>query len=187
MAEAHFNRRALLAAGATLLATAAARKVLAQDGGDGHVAMRPFSEIVRATPPEALPDVHFTTLDGAPRRLADFAGKPVVLNVWATWCIPCVAELPELDRLAAANPGLAVLAVSVDRGGAAIVKPFLAAHGIAHLTPLLDHRQDGTTALKVVAYPTTLLIGPEGRLRGRLEGPAAWAGGAPAIAALMRD
>jgi len=184
---AHLTRRTLIAAGATVLAGRAACKQAAADAADTpHVEMQPFSAIVPTMPPKALPPVTFKTLDGAARTLADFASRPVVLNFWATWCVPCVAELPELDKLAATDPGLAVLVVSADRGGAAVVKPFLAAHAIAHATILLDTGSDAVHALDVAGFPTTLLIDAAGKLRGTLQGPAAWSEGAATIAAMMK-
>ncbi len=184
---AHVKRRALLAAGATVLAGGGVCKPAgAEDAEAPHVRMLPLSDIERSDPPKALPPVGFTTLDGTPRKLADFLGRPVVLNFWATWCVPCVAELPELDRLAETTPGFAVLVVSADRGGAAVVKPFLAAHGIGHATVLLDTGSDAVHALDVAGFPTTLLIDASGKLRGKLEGPAAWSTGAAAIGSLLR-
>ncbi len=147
--------------------------------------MRPLSANVPANPPRTLPPARFTTLDGAPRTLAYYAGKPLVLNLWATWCIPCVAELPELDHLAETGD-LTVLAVSADRGGAATVRPFAAAHHLAHLTLLLDPGNEAVGALGVVGFPTTLLIGADGRLRGTMEGPCAWGGAREAVLALLR-
>ena len=131
-----------------------------------------------------MPNLAFTTLDGAPAALASFRGKPVVLNFWATWCAPCVAELPELDRLAAGG-AVTVLAVSADRGGAARVKPFLAQHPLTHATVLLDPGSDAVHAVQVAGFPTTLIIDAQGRLRGRLEGPAAWGGAAGVIGGLV--
>ena len=188
------TRRAGLAAaaGATLVAALAVSKrsgVLSPAtppdpaGESPQVEMRPLSAIVAAKPPAALPAVTFRTLDGAAVALSSYAGRVVVLNFWATWCVPCVAELPELDRLAAGG-GLAVLAVSADRAGSAVVRPFAASHGIAHATLLLDQGSDGVHALNIAGFPTTLIIGPEGKLRGTLEGPAAWSAAGPAILAL---
>jgi thiol-disulfide isomerase/thioredoxin len=176
---AYLKRRTLLAA-ATVLATHATRKP-----ADAET-MQPLSAMVRSTPPKTLPQVAFKTLDGTQKTLADFAGRPVLLNFWATWCIPCVAELPELDKLAASDPSIAVLVASADRTGAAAVKPFLAAHPITHATILLDQGSDAVHALNVAGFPTTLLIDPAGRLRATLEGPAAWSTAAATIAAIMR-
>ena len=178
MAKALLTRRTLLAAGGTVLGATCGRKpATAQE-------MRPLGAIVPASPTRALPAVAFRTLDGAPAPLAAYAGRIVVLNFWATWCVPCVAELPELDRLAAGG-AVTVLAVSADRGGAAVVEPFALAHGITHATLLLDQGSDAVHALNVGGFPTTLIIGPDGKLRGTLEGPAAWSGAEAAIRALV--
>ena len=179
------TRRAFGAAGATVLAGLVPGKpVRAQEPGAPQVDMRPLTDIVPAHPPAALPPANFLTLDGVPKTLADYAGKPVVLNFWATWCIPCVAELPELDRLAASG-GFTVLAVSADRGGAATVRPFAAAHHLDHLILLTDQGSDAVHALGVDGFPTTLLIGADGRLRGTLQGPAAWGGAQSALRGLL--
>ncbi len=179
------TRRTLLAATGTVLAASGRGKPAgAQEATAPEVEMRPLSAIMRADPPKALPPAQFTTLDGAPKTLADYAGRPLVVNMWATWCIPCVAELPELDRLAAAG-GFIVLAVSADRGGAATVRPFAAAHHLDHLTLLLDPGNAAVNALGVAGFPTTLLVGADGKLRGTLEGPAAWGDAGPALAKLL--
>jgi thiol-disulfide isomerase/thioredoxin len=155
------------------------------DAPDG-VAMRPLSDIERVSPPGALPDVACAALDGPAKHLVgDWRGRVVVLNFWATWCIPCVAELPALDRLAGAEADFAVLAVSADRAGADVVSPFLKAHGIAHLTTLLDPHMEVGRAFGVAGFPTTLVIDASGRLRGRLEGPTDWAAAAAAIRAMV--
>lgn len=168
-AAPYVDRRLVLAGGATLMAALAVRKLAAQE-------FRPLTDI-HALPPAPLPNLSFTGLDGAPVRLAAFRGKPLVLNFWATWCPPCVAELPELDQLAAGG-AVGVLAVSTDRMGAARVAPFLAAHKLPHLTVALDSALDAAHALHVAGFPTTLIIDAAGQLRGRLEGPAAWGAGA---------
>jgi len=178
------TRRATAQLGASLwLAAGRGKPAAAQQPIAPQVDMRPLSEISLAHPPKVLPPASFTTLDGAPKTLADYAGRPIVLNFWATWCVPCVAELPELDRLAASG-AFTVLAVSADRGGAAAVRPFAAAHRIEHATLLLDPGNAAVHALDVQGFPTTLIIDAEGRLRGTLEGPAAWGGGAAAVRAL---
>ena len=124
----------------------------------------------------ALPEVAFVDGDGTRRGLADFRGKGVVLNFWATWCVPCVAEMPSLDRLQArlANRGVVVLALSSDRGGAPVVRGFFARHGIEHLSVALDEGLQAARALGVQGLPTTVLIDAEGRERGRLVGAAEW-------------
>lgn len=82
--------------------------------------------------------------------------------------------MPALDRLAAANPDMAVLAASSDRGGAQTVRPFLASRQVSHLTPLLDPKGAGGRSLGVAGFPTTLLIDRAMRLRAVMSGPVAW-------------
>ncbi len=179
------TRRTVFAAASTVLVGVAARKPARADAPSEQVQMHPLSEITRAAPPRMLPPASFTTLDGRPKTLADFRGKPVLLNFWATWCVPCVAELPELDQLAGTDSGLVVLTVSADRGGAPVVGPFLAAHHLSRAIVLLDRSSDSAHALGVVGFPTTLLIDATGQLRGTMEGPANWGSAAQAIAAIV--
>jgi thiol-disulfide isomerase/thioredoxin len=148
----------------------------------------PLTGIAVVSPPETLPDVTFKSLDGAPVTLAKFKGRPVVLNFWATWCGPCVKEMPELDKLAAlqGDGGIAVLAVSADRKGTDAVRPFLAAHDIGHVTILLDPDSDAVHRLGLGGFPTTLIIDGTGRLRGKLEGPAPWGGAVAAVRELTK-
>jgi thiol-disulfide isomerase/thioredoxin len=161
------GRRGALAAWATLTAALWARNspVLADE-------LLPLSGVTKVTPPGALPDLGFTTMDGGRVALSSFRGKPLVLNFWATWCGPCVLELPDLDRLAAG--GVQVVAVSADHGGAGVVKPFLVKHDVSHAEVVLDAGGEARQAAGVVGFPTTLIIDAQGRLRGRLEGPADW-------------
>ncbi len=120
----------------------------------------------------------FSFVDGAgrPVRLADFAGKVVLLNVWATWCAPCVRELPSLDRLQAELGGadFQVVAVAQDRGGAAVVQPFMEKHGVKALSAYFDALGAAGTALGVPGLPTSILIGRDGREVARMLGVADW-------------
>jgi thiol-disulfide isomerase/thioredoxin len=159
------------AGGATLLAGLGARNSAQAEAVD----LKPPSAIVPVQPPGVLPELSFKNAAGQPVGLASFRGRPVVLNFWATWCVPCVAELPELDKLASTG-AVTVLAASADRRGMDVVGPFLAKHPLPHLTVLLDPASDAAHAVEVVGFPTTLIIDAAGRLRGRLEGPASWSG-----------
>lgn len=126
-------------------------------------------------PPRPAPEASFTERDGTPRRLADFRGRFVLLNLWATWCAPCVREMPSLDRLQAKlGSRLAILAVSEDRGGAHVVDPFLEKLGLAALATYLDPKSALSGELEVTGLPTTFLIDDQGRILGQLEGAAEW-------------
>jgi len=153
------QRRTLLAAGATLASALAVRKPQAQPTG-----------------PTPVPNFEFRLPDGTIRSLADYPGKGIVLNLWATWCAPCVAELPSLDALAAAvrTANAVVLPLSSDRGGAGAVERWYAAHGIKNLPVLLDPTGAAARTLGARGIPTTLLIDAKGQERARLEGGADW-------------
>jgi thiol-disulfide isomerase/thioredoxin len=126
-------------------------------------------------PPRPAPEASFADRDGTPRRLVDFRGRWVLVNLWATWCAPCVREMPSLDRLQAKlGSRLTVLAISEDRGGASVVDPFLDKLGLAALAIYLDPKGGVGQALGAQGLPTSLLIDDQGRLRGSLEGAAEW-------------
>jgi thiol-disulfide isomerase/thioredoxin len=136
------------------------------------------------TPPRAVPDMAFLTADGE-TSLAAFRGKVVVLNFWATWCAPCVREMPSLDRLQVMLGGddFAVVALSEDRGGMPLVVRFYDKYGLENLARYLDPMGRAAAALGVVGMPTTLVIDAEGREIGRIVGPAEW--DSPAALALI--
>ena len=134
-----------------------------------------LGEFIPATPPQPAPEVKFTDIDGKPISLADFAGKPVVVNLWATWCQPCLREMPSLDRLQAELDGkLTVLAVSEDRAGAKRVGEFVAQMGLKNLTIYLDPKSELSHALGVRGLPTSIVIDAKGQIVGRVEGAAEW-------------
>jgi thiol-disulfide isomerase/thioredoxin len=125
--------------------------------------------------PRPAPELAFTSRDGTPLRLADFRGRVVLVNLWATWCGPCVREMPSLDRLQAQfGDRLLVLAISEDRGGAHVVDPFLEKLALAHLAIFLDASSAAQQAFKVRGLPTSFLINRDGRILGSLEGGAEW-------------
>lgn len=117
-------------------------------------------------------------LDGANRKLnlADFRGRVVLLNVWATWCVPCREEMPTLDALQLQLGGqdFQVIALSVDQAGLPAVTKFFKEYGITHLNPYLAESLRVVAALAVYGLPTTILIDRHGRELGRLVGPAKW-------------
>jgi thiol-disulfide isomerase/thioredoxin len=128
-------------------------------------------------PPAALPEAALVNAAGARHALSGFTGIGLVLNFWATWCPPCVAELPALARLArqVEPDGILVLAAASDHEGAAAVSRFFAQHRIDTLQVWLDPGGAAGLALGTGGItPTTLLIDRLGREKARLQGPADW-------------
>ncbi len=125
--------------------------------------------------PLPAPAVAFTTRDGAQKQLADFKGKLVLVNLWATWCVPCVEEMPALDRLQAQlGDTLTILAISEDRQGETVVAPFLQKNGIQHLAIFLDPKSAATNDLGAQGLPSSYLIARDGTIVGKEEGGAPW-------------
>jgi len=145
----------------------------------------PIGQLTPLEPKLPVPDLGFTTRRGEPKRLADFAGWPVLVNLWATWCGPCIEEMPSLGRLQAQLGGdLAILAISEDRSGAAAVEPFLARVPVGDLAVYLDATDAAIKAFGVQGLPTTLLIGRDGKVAFKLDGAADW--DSPAMVARLR-
>ncbi|MFO1172392.1 MAG: TlpA disulfide reductase family protein [Hyphomicrobiaceae bacterium] len=126
--------------------------------------------------PEALPEIAFQDASGKARSLAEWKGRVVLLNVWATWCAPCRREMPSLDRLkqAMGSKDFDVVALSTDRDGITKAKAFLEEIKVGALEPLVDPTGKSAAALKVVGMPATLLIDAQGHEIGRVTGPAEW-------------
>ncbi len=164
------RRVALAAAAGTLAATAWPRKPRAAGLPSLTEGLEPVS------PPAPVPDGVFMTADGATHTLAEFKGRGMVVNLWATWCAPCVAEMPALEALskALAPHDVAVLPLSSDRGGASVVQAWFSAHGITGLPVLLDPKGVMGHAFNVRGIPTTVIIDKSGRVVARLEGAADW-------------
>jgi len=167
------RRRALVvattvAAGA-LAGNVAPRRARAQEMGS-------VDDLQDMPPGATLPAFQFFTPDNQARTLANYRGRGVVLNLWATWCGPCVAELPTLDALAAAVAAddIVVLPLSSDAGGAASVRAFYDGHDIEHLPVLLDPGGAITQAWQVPGIPVTVIFDRNGHPRARLVGGADW-------------
>lgn len=130
--------------------------------------------------PETLPEIKFQDADGQERTLADWRGKVVLLNLWATWCLPCRKEMPALDRLQSTlgSDQFQVVAISVDRTGLPGAKKFLEETKTPNLAVYADPTARLASTLRAAGLPATLLIDKEGREIGRLLGPAEWDGDA---------
>jgi|HubBroStandDraft_1064217.scaffolds.fasta_scaffold00005_111 thiol-disulfide isomerase/thioredoxin len=132
----------------------------------------------RRPAPAPLPAVEFLDEAGNATDLSRFKGKLTLVNLWATWCQPCIKEMPSLDRLKAAREGdrFTIATVSEDVKGAAAVEPFLAKNSLGGLPRYLDPKNALLRAFGAAGLPTTLLLDGAGREIGRLEGPADWDG-----------
>jgi len=123
-----------------------------------------------------LPEISFDDGEGRKHTLAEFRGRTVLLNIWATWCVPCRKEMPALDRLQQklGGPGFEVLALSIDTQGTPAVRRFYDEIGIRALAIYVDPTTRASDMLGVVGIPTTLLVDVQGREVGRRTGPAEW-------------
>ncbi len=144
-------------------------------------------EKFKGADPKPMPPLSFIDAEGRRVDLADFKDRVILLNLWATWCGPCVKEMPSLDRLQGQLGGDAfqVVALSLDRGGRAAVEPFYKKTGVEHLAVFLDPASDSMKALSLRGLPTTILVDPEGRELGRVEGAVEW--DAPEVVAFLRQ
>jgi len=135
----------------------------------------PFGEFLPASRPWPAPPAVFTDADGKTLSLRDFAGKLVLVNLWATWCAPCRREMPSLERLQTRlGDKITILAISEDRGGSKAVAPFIAKLGLKVVKTYLDPESAVGRAFKVDGLPTSFLIDRQGRVLGRVEGEAEW-------------
>lgn len=111
--------------------------------------------------PPAAPGFTLLDLDGQPVRLADFAGRPVVLNFWATWCMPCRVEAPSFEAFARSHPDIPVLGIAAD-GSPEALRAAAAELGITY--PIVRGDRATLSAYGVEVYPTTVVVDAEGRV-----------------------
>lgn len=142
--------------------------------------------IRRADKPRAVPELHFIDGAGAARSFSEFRGRVVLLNIWATWCVPCRTEMPALDRLQSMLGGSAfeVVALSLDRGGMAAVRPFFEELHLKSLRVYVATDDDVIPKLQAVGVPLTMLVDRQGRELWRRLGPAEW--DQPALVQMIR-
>lgn len=128
--------------------------------------------------PATVPDTAFVDAAGTEHRLSDWQGKYVLVNFWATWCAPCRAEMPSLDRLQAGLGGdrFAVVTIATGRNPLPAIEKFFAEEGITRLPVLRDPKQELARDMGVMGLPISLILDPEGREIARLIGDAHWDG-----------
>lgn len=167
----------------------------AMQGNPADASCKPAAELARrlaplargevaavgiASEPKRLPELTFTDADGKPRTLADFQGKTVLLNLWATWCVPCRKEMPALDALQAKLGGadFQVVAINIDTRNLEKPRTWLQEVGITKLGYFADPSAKVFQELKAIGkafgMPTTLLVDAKGCELGALAGPAEW-------------
>jgi thiol-disulfide isomerase/thioredoxin len=176
-----------------LLAAAACRPALEQNQAApeppawaGPKEEAPTGRLDRSRAGNLAPATGFEDADGKPVNLADFRGRPLLVNLWATWCPPCIAEMPTLDALAAREGDrLKVLTVSQDLDGRDKVEAFFAKQGYRNLETWLDPKMTLMEVLKVDTLPTTILYDARGREVWRVVGMEDWASGRAAL--LLKD
>ena len=153
--------------------TLAAPDLLAEEGPPLQGDFRDFTPLAEAVP---APEARFFDDQELPVSLAEFRGRVLLVNFWATWCPPCVYEMPSLDRLQGEleSEGLTVVAVSVDSEGLDIAAAFLRDLAVTNLETYIDPLNKLSRAFGVGALPTSYVVDAEGRIRGMLRSPAEW-------------
>ena len=125
---------------------------------------------------QAAPDFSFPGLDGKMVRLSDYRGKVVLVNIWATWCPPCVDEMPSMETLYQKFKGKSfeILAVSVDEAGVTAVAPFMKKHKLT-FPALIDSKATIRTTYGITGVPESFIIDKNGILIKKIIGPIDWA------------
>ncbi len=152
------------------------RPLASAEGGKCLAPVGVLDNFVLTQPSQAVTERPFFDAIGTPITLADFRGRAVVLNFWATWCPPCVREMPQLNELKKilAADKIEVLALSEDRAGAPLVKKFYDLNRIGNLDIFIDKGRKVLSGSKILGLPTTILIDKQGREIGRALGAAEW-------------
>jgi thiol-disulfide isomerase/thioredoxin len=139
---------------------------------------QPTQLLDRSQARKPAPTARFLKADGSKISLADFRGKPVLLNLWATWCVPCITEMPQLDTLAGQQEGLQVITVSQDgdEDGMKKAEDFFARKKFKNLKLYLDPDMALMDVFSAQSLPTTVLFDKDGKEVWRVIGPEEWTG-----------
>lgn len=161
---------------ALIIALPACKQRTAGDDAASAPAEGPVKGVDRSHKGKPAPAAAFHDPVGKDISLAAFNGRPVLVNLWASWCAPCVKELPTLDRLARAHSGLQVVAISADSTSSASVVAFLKVNRVATLAPYHDPAMAMSGALGAEVLPTSVLFDAHGREVWRYVGELDWTG-----------
>lgn len=156
----------MLGFAATVLLTMAAQAAIADS----------LSGFLELPGPVPAPKTAFVDERATPVTIQSFHGKTLVINFWATWCAPCVKEMPSLSRLKARLPSekFAIIAISQDKGGAAVARPFLDRLGITNFQAYSDPQGRLSRDFGIRGLPTTVVVSGSGLVKGRWEGAIEW-------------
>ncbi|MEM1315520.1 MAG: TlpA disulfide reductase family protein [Pseudomonadota bacterium] len=185
-------RRSLPAAALLAALAAFANPALAELSAEERAQLEQMREgdmtklLIHEAPKPAV-EAEFFNPNGGAATVQDFAGQVTVVNLWATWCPPCIKEMPALDRLRQAlsdDPRVDVVTVNTERRGRAKAMDFMADNKLYALEPWSDERNALPRAIGVLGLPTTVILDPQGREIARLQGDAVW--DAPEAEALLR-
>jgi len=176
-------------------AAAACAPAVATAGRIAPLAHGQVAALAVAHAPFLVPDLTFKDAAGRERKLADWRGRTVLLNLWATWCVPCRKEMPALDALqnGLGGPNFEVVAINIDTRDPEKPLAFLKDAGVTHLAYYSDQSakvfQDLKLAGKAFGMPTTLIVDGSGCEIGEMAGPAEWASadGVKLVSAALAD
>ena len=181
----------LVAAGAAMFLLRAGPEQGLPETSGGTATSAPVDQFVATNPAPDFSAVAPLDPAGKPADMAAYRGQTLLVNLWATWCAPCIRELPSLGKLQATLGGadFAVVTVALDEPDAAKVAPFLAQHGADNLPALIDTNRTIDTVMPISALPTSFLVDRDGKIRAVLTGDADWNCGAAleAVKAFIAD
>ena len=165
----------------TAAGDAACRPAVALSRKLAPLAQGEVAALTMATTPLRLPDLAFEDADGKPKKLSDWRGRTVLVNLWATWCVPCRKEMPALDRLQTklGGPNFEVVAVNIDTRDPEKPKSFLKDANLTRLGYFTDQKakvfQDLKSIGRALGMPTSVLVDGQGCEIATIAGPAEWA------------
>lgn len=170
------RRRLLAIAAAASAVQLTAPQASARAEVSARLARGAMARFKITNPPKPVPDLEFLDADDRPMRLSNLNGKVRLINLWATWCAPCVSEMPSLDRLQEMLPRdrFVILPISLDGPSKPKVAPFYRDQNLDNLGIYYDKGKKAMSTLGVTLLPTSILVDPAGRELGRIEGDADW-------------